>query len=213
MAGANLTYHYPVIALMDNTDTTPLQAENPEAASQTFPIGVPVALGTGGSAGYTVVWPGTNTGFLGFSRTIGQNLASNGKGYPTPFGQIGPPGATQTLPAPSTQPNAVNIALGAWIATGATLFDVANNATIFEIQCDNSAGAVAADYTPTQAQVGSEFGITMDANNVSCYLDLGKTTVGTNTVAELLALSPVDGSIVNARVRIKILSAYQQFSL
>lgn len=213
MAAANLTRHYPVLALKDNTDTTPLQASNPEAASQTFPLGVPVALGTAGAAGYTVVWPGTNTGFFGFSRTIGANLATNGKGSPGPFGQIGPPGATQTLPGPTTQPNSANIALGAWTTEGRTYFDVANDLTIFEIQADNSAGNVPADYTPTQAQVGLQFGITMDAGNVSCYLDLGKTTAGTNTVAELISLSPVDGSIVNARVQIKILRAYQQFVL
>jgi hypothetical protein len=210
---ANLAVHYPVIALMDSTDTTPFTDDNPEAAGQTFPIGVPVALGTGGTAGYTVVWPGTNTGFLGFSRTIGQNLATNGAGAPLPFGQITGKGATQTLPGPTTQPSGVNIALGAWIADGRTLFEVANSLTVFEIQCDNSAGAAPADYTPTQANVGSQFGITMDASNVSCYLDLGKTTPGTNTVAELIGLSPVDGSIVNARVRIQILRAYQQLSL
>lgn len=210
---ANLTRHYAVNALMDNTDTTPLQYANPEAAGQTFPIGVPVAFGTAGNAGFTVVWPGTNTGFMGFSRTFGANLASNGKGAPGPFQQIGPPGATQTLPGPTTQPNSINIALGAWISDGRTLLDVANDNTIFEIQCDNSAGAVPADYTPTQAQVGSQFGITMDAGNISCYLDLGKTTSGTNTVAELISLSPVFGSIVNAIVRIKILKAYQQLEL
>lgn len=213
MAAANLTRHYVVNAWADITDTTPLQASNPEAAGQTFPLGVPVALGTAGAAGFTVIWPGTNTGFFGFSRTVGANLATNGKGAPSGFNPVGPPLATQTIAGPNSQPNAVSIALGAYISEGRTYFDVANDSTYFEIQADNSAGNVPADYTPTQAQVGLQFGITLDASNVSCYLDLGKTTAGTNTVAELVRLHPIDGSIVNARVIIKILRAYQQFAL
>lgn len=204
---ANLTRHVPIIPLMDSTDTTPLQQATPEKASQTFLIGVPVQL----SSGFVQKWDGTTftAGILGISATFGNNLATNGAGAPAPFGQIGPPGAIQTWGNVINQPNAVNIALGTPISDGRTLYNVANEETIFEIQCDNSAGTVAADYTPTEAQVGSFFGITFDTVGTA-YLDLGKTTVGTNTCAQLISLSPVDGSIVNARIRIRIAKTSQQ---
>jgi hypothetical protein len=200
---ALLTKHYPVLALMNSVDTTPLQLEIPEAATQTFPLGVPVQL----TGGYVAIWGGAYANLIaGFSRTLGQNLATNGAGAPSPFGQFGPPLAIQTWGNIPTQANAVNIALGTPVATGRTLFDVAIASTIFEIQCDASSGVV---YNPTQANVGGSFGLTLDAGNASVYLDLAKTTVGTNTAVMIVGLSPVDGIINNARVRCKVLQANQ----
>jgi hypothetical protein len=195
---ANLTRHIPMIPLLDYTDSSPFTQSQPEKASQTFLIGVPVQL----NAGFVQKWDGStfNGGLLGISLIAGSNLASNGAGAPAPFGQIGPPGAIQTYGSVINEPNAVNIAVGTPITDGRTLYTQANAAQVFEGQVDNSAGAVPADYTPTQAQVGSLFGITFDSTG-SAYVDLGKLTPGTNTCVQLVGLSPVDGSIVNARVR------------
>lgn len=195
---ANLTVHYPIQPIQTTSGNTEETKDIPEKATQTFKLGVFVQL----NAGYVQQWDGTTytNGILGVSLIPASNLATNGAGAPAPFGQITGPGAIQTYGSVQNQPNAVNIAVGTPITDGRTLVALANSDTIFEIQCDNSSGAVPSDYTPTQAMVGSQFGATIDAGG-TMYLDLGKTTTGTNTCLEIIELSPVDGSIPNARVR------------
>lgn len=208
MAGPNIEVHEEIIPLMNQTDTMPYTVANPEKASQTFKQGVPVQL----NAGFTQQWDGTTlaAGILGICLQPGQNLPSNGYGAPAPFGQIQGPQAIQTYGSVQYQPNAVNIAVGTPMSDGRTLLTQASPNVVFEGQTDNSAGTVASDYTPTQAMVGSQFGLTFDSNGY-CYVDLGKDTPGTNTCVLLVGLSPVDGSIVNARVRFQFLAAAQQF--
>lgn len=213
MAAANINVHTPLIPLLDSTDTTPIMQELPEDSAQSFLIGVPVQVNTAGDTGYVAKWNGTTftAGIAGVSATLGQNLATPGKGAPAPFGQIGPPQAIQTWGSVQNEPSAVNIALGTPIATGRTSFHVANETTVFEGMVDNSTGTVPANYTPTQANVGQFYGITFDAGG-TCYIDLGKNTVGNNTCVQIIGLSPVDGSIVNARVRFKFAKASQQLA-
>ena len=201
---ANTNVHTPLLPLLDSTDTTPIMQALPEDATQSFLIGVPVQVNTGGNVGYMAKWNGTTftAGIAGVSATFGLNLATPGKGAPAPFGQIGPIGAIQNWGNVLNEASAVNIAIGTPIADGRTLFHVANETTIFEGMIDNNAGTVPANYTPTQANVGQFYGITFDAGG-TCYVDLGKSTVGTNTCVQIISLSPVDGSIVNARVRFK----------
>jgi hypothetical protein len=195
---ANLLIHTPIIPLLTTSGNTEQTQGIPEKATQTFFRGVFVQL----NAGFVQQWDGSTyaNGILGVSLQPGQNLATNGAGAPGPFGQIGPPGAIQTYGNVINEPNAVNIAIGTPIADGRSLVAIANSDTIWEIQTDNSAGTVPSDYTPTQAMVGSQFGVTIDTYG-TMYLDLGKVTVGTNTAMQIVSLSPVDGSIVNARVR------------
>lgn len=208
MAGANLTTHAMLIPLLDTTDTMPYTASNPEKASQVFKPGVPLQV----NAGFTQQWDGTTlaAGICGVSLQPGQNLPSNGYGAPIPFGQITGSQAVQTYGSVQYQPNAVNIAIGAPMSDGRSLYTSPDSSVVFEGQTDNSAGTVAADFTPTQAMVGSQFGLTFDANGY-CYVDLGKTTAGTNTCVIMTGLSPVDGSIVNARVRFQFLVGAKQF--
>jgi hypothetical protein len=193
----------PVQTISGNTPNT---AGIPEQASQTFPQGVPVQL----NAGYVRKWDGTTytAGLLGISNIPASNLATNGAGAPTGFGPIGGTGAIATYGSVVNQPNAVNIAVGTPITDGRTLVLLANSDTIFEGQVDNSAGAVAADYTPTQAMVGNFYGITFDSTTApyTAYIDKAKSTVGTNTCVQVVRLSPQDmttsqTSVVNGRVQ------------
>ena len=209
MAGPNVTYHTPIQCVMNRSNTTPLTIAQPEQASQTFKYGTPVQV----NAGYIRAWDGTTVaaGILGFSESPGQNLASNGKGAPPmPFGPIGPPGAIQTYGFVLNEPSAVNIALGTPVADGRTLLIVGNDDNTFEAMFDNSAGTVAADYTPTQAMINTsagQLGLTIDANGF-WYVDANKT--GAYAVVQITGVNPLDGFIVNARVRFQVLPAAMQ---
>lgn len=206
---ANLSLHSQIIPLMDQQDTMPYTASNPEKATQTFKQGTPVQL----NAGFTQAWDGTTiaAGIVGISLQIGQNLPSNGYGAPIPFGQIQGPQTLQTYGGVQYQPNAVNIAIGAPMSDGRTLYTQTSPDVVFEGQCDASSGTVAANWTPTQAMVGTQAGLTIDANGY-WYVDLSKVTPGTNTVAIIVGLSPVDGSIPNGRVRFQFLASARQIA-
>src|ERR1700743_429515 len=207
---ANLTVHIPIGSTETVSGNTPFTMALPELAGQVFLLGVPVQKA---ASGYIQKWDGVTfaAGIAGFSLQPAQNLSTNGKGSPGLFGQIGAPGAIQTYGSVTNQPSAVNIAYGAPMADGRTYFEAATNDTIFEGQFDNSAGAVAADYTPTIAMIGTQFGLTFDAGGTA-YVDGGKVTVGQNTCVELVGLNPDDqvqaGTpniyIPNARVRFKV---------
>lgn len=215
MAGPNLTTHVWMNSVESTQPGTPLTQSLPEKSGQTFPTGVPVQL----NAGYVQKWDGTTiaAGLLGISLQNASNLASNGAGSPGFFGQVGPPGAIQTYGTVPNETAAVNIALGTPMTDGRTLFESALGTTIFEGQYDNSNGTVAADYTPTLAMVGTQFGITFDASG-QAYVDGNKTTPGTNTVCTMVSINPVDqvqaGTantyIVNARVRFQFLGTARQ---
>jgi len=209
MAGPNITYHTPILSIMNRANTTPLTQALAEAAGQTFKYGTPISS----ISGYATAWNGTSyTGaILGVSESPGLNLGTSGKGAPgVPFGPIGPPGAIQTYGFVLNEPNAVNIALGTPISDGRTLYVAANVDNIFEAVFDNSTGTVAANYTPTQAMVNTsagQLGLTVDANGF-WYVDAGVT--GSDAVVQIVGINPLDGLIVNARVRFVFLAAAQQ---
>lgn len=215
MAGPNLTTHQPIGTVETTSGLTPFNESIAEKAGQTFKIGVPVQA----NAGFIQEWDGTTltNAIAGFSEIPGSNLGSNGKGAPGAFSQIGPPGSIQTYGSVPNQASAVNIAVGAPITDGRTLFESSTGLNIFEATFDNSNGSVAADYTPLQSQIGTQFGLTKDANG-QWYVDNNKTTAGTNTVVVLVGINPIDqvssGTpntyIVNARVRFQVLAAARQ---
>lgn len=210
MAGPNLTVHVPIIPLITVSGNTPATNAFNEAAAQTFLAGVPVQLDANGNC---KKWDGAtyNAGLLGISNQMGSNLATAGAGAPAPFSQIGPPGAIQTWGSVPNQPSAINISEGTPITDGRTLVNEANSDTIFEGMVDNSNGAVAADYTPTQADIGKFFGLTFDVTGYA-YVDLGKTTQGANTCVQMTRISPVTGAIPNARVQFVFAKAAQQLN-
>ena len=209
MAGPNITYHSPILSIMNRSNAAPLTNAMPEKASQTFKNGTPVQS----NAGYVQAWDGTTitAGILGISESFGLNLGSNGAGAPgMPFGPVGPPGAIQTYGYVINEPSAVNIALGTPISDGRTLYVEAISDNIFEAIFDDLTGAVASDYTPTEAMINTaagQFGLTVDANGF-WYVDRSKT--GGSAVLQIVGINPIDGFIVNARVRFQFLVASQQ---
>lgn len=207
---ANLTDHQPIKPVQSISGNDFYKQGYPEKASQTFLGGVPVMIEA--ASGYLKEWDGTTiaTGIAGIATTYGSNLASNGKGAPGVFGSVGAPGTTSTFGSVPNQSSAVNIAHGAPFSDGRQIVYIADDDTIFEGQVDNSAAGA---YATLLTQVGSQFGMTKDATG-HWYVDLNKTTVGTNTVVVIVALHPNDGAGVNGgRVWFKFLDTVQQIGV
>lgn len=191
---------FPVQTVSGNTEYT---KSTPELAGQTFKRGVPVQLFTSSGAKYIRQWDGTTVtaGIAGVSLQIGSNLGTNGQGAPSQgFGQVTGSKAIQTWGSVQNQPNAVNIAMGTPASDGRTLYAMATQDTLFQIMVDNTSGAVANDYIPTQNNMlQAQYGITFDSNG-QAFLDISKSTPGTNTVFQVLDYSPIDGNQVNGHV-------------
>jgi hypothetical protein len=205
MGAANLTTHLPIIQVQEKAGTTPFTNALPEKAGQTFISGAPVQLE---GAGFVQEWDGTTTsaGILGVSESFGQNLGTDGAGAPVPpFGGITGNIAIATYGKVPNQPNAVNIAVGTPVADGRTLYMEPNNANIFSALFDNSNGTVAANWTPTNADIGVNYGMTRDANGY-WYVDKNKT--GGSAVVQVVALPY--GSYLNAPVSFIFLAAAVQ---
>src|SRR5262249_8318774 len=159
-----------------------------ENAGETFLNGTPVSLDVNGN---TTAWGGVTvaSSIIGISMLPGLNLASDGKGASPVFGSVGFPGGSPTVPpAPQNQPSAVNLAHGTPFVDGTTIVQQALVDTIFEAQVDASSGGT---YNPTIALVGTQRGLTVDATG-HWYVDLAKTTAGTNTVLTIVSLNPQD---------------------
>lgn len=207
MAGPNLTIHAPIMQVQEKAGTTPWTDALPEAAGQNFASGTPVMLSAAGAARYVQAWDGATVtaGILGVSESFGVNLPSAGAGAPVPpYGQITGTISQQTYGIVLNQPGAVNIALGAPSQDGRTLFMAAREATVFEGIFDNSAGAVAGDFTPTLADVGVSYGLTKDSAGPFWYVDKGKT--GAAACVQIVNLGRL-GSVVNAPVKFVFLPA------
>lgn len=201
---ALLTNHAEIICVQTRSGNTPKTMSINEAASQTFVKGTPVQL----NAGNIQAWDGTTVanGIAGITLIDASNLASAGAGAPGPFTPVGFPGTGTTFGKVPYEASAVNIPHGAPFQIGQTLFEEANPDNIFSGQADNSAGAVTADYTTVQADIGKVYGLTVDASG-HWYVDRGKITVGTNAVCVIIALDPVDGPLLNGRLWFNILYA------
>lgn len=198
MAGPNLTTHLPIIQVQNKANTTPFTQALPEAAGQTFAWGTPVQKN---AAGYAQAWDGTTNvqGILGVSESFGLNLGSAGAGAPVPpFGQITGNVSISTYGTVPNQPNAVNIALGAPTSDGRTLYVTPWPDNIFEAMFDNSGGAVAADWTPAQSDIGVLYGLTKDSGGPYWYVDKSKT--GAAGIVQIVGIGP-DGFVLNGRVR------------
>lgn len=205
MGAANLTTHLPILQVQEKAGTTPFTNALPEKAGQTFRFGVPVQLE---GAGFVQEWDGSTftAGILGVSESFGQNLGTDGAGAPVPpFGGITGNIAIQTYGAVPNQPNAVNIAVGTPVADGRTLYMEPNSSNIFQALFDNSNGTVAADWTPTNADLGVMYGLTRDANG---YWYVDKNLTGGSAVVQVTGL-PL-GSYLNAPVTFVFLTAAVQ---
>jgi hypothetical protein len=205
---ANLTIHLPIIQVQNKANTTPFTKAMVEAAGQSFAIGTPVQKNT---SGYAQAWDGATVtaGILGVAESFGLNLATPGAGAPTyPWGQVTGTIATQTYGTVPNQPLAVNFALGTPVSDGRTLYVEANPDNIFEAMFDNSSGAVAADWTPTIADIGVSYGLTKDSAGPFWYVDKGKT--GAGAAIKIVGIDTVDGYTLNARVFFTFLPASVQ---
>ncbi len=205
MAGPNLTTHLPILQVQEKAGTTPYTNALPEAAGQTFLNGSPVQLN---GSGFVQAWDGTTVtaGILGVAESFGLNLGTAGAGAPVPpFGGITGDIAIQTYGKVQNQPGAVNIAIGTPVSDGRTLYMEPREATVFQALFDNSAGTVAADYTPTEASIGVKYGLTVDGNGY-WYVDKNKT--GGSAVLQITGLP--FGSYINAPVTFVFLTAAVQ---
>lgn len=203
---ANLADHQPIRAVSTSSGNTPKTLAINEKATQTFLLGVPVQL----NAGVVQEWDGATiaAGIAGFGLTFGANLASAGKGAPGAFGSVGAPGTISTFGSVLFEASAVNIAHGAPMSDGRTVFEVANDDTIFEAQVDNSAAGA---FATLQTQLGSTFGMTKDATG-HWYVDLNKT--GGSAVVVIIGFNTNDALGTNGgRVYFQVLNASQQMNL
>lgn len=199
-----LANHTVIEVVKTKSGNTEFTDTPPEAAGQTFLLGTPVMF----NAGNIQAWDGVTiaAGIAGISLEDAHNLGSAGLGYPSAFTTVGFPGTGTTFGKVPNQPAAVNIPEGAPFVLGGIVYAQANLDTIFRGQTDNNTGAAT---TPTQANVGTQYGLTIDANG-HWYVDFGKTTPGTNTVVQMIGLDPIDGSIANARILFQFIKAAMQ---
>jgi hypothetical protein len=212
---ANLADHSEITVYENISGNTDLTAVIAEKAGQVFLRGVPVMTT---AAGFVQEWDATvgaaasGVGIAGIALQPGANLASDGAGAPPlPFGSIGAPGTSTTFGKVPYEASAVNIPRGAPFSDGRHIFSAAVEDTVFLGQVDNSAGAVAADWTPVQADINKEFGLTKDATG-HWYVDRGKVTVGTNTVLIVLGLDPNTGAIPNGNVFFRFKASIRQIA-
>jgi hypothetical protein len=206
---ALLARHLPIEVVSTTSGNQDAIQNYLEAASQTFKAGTPVELN---GSGNVIPWDGTTIAdiILGVALVQAFNYATAGAGASPIFGSIGFPGGTPTFGTVQNQPSAVNLLHGSPFANGLTIVAIANQDTIFEAQTDASSGGT---YNPTTALIGTQLGLTADANGY-WYVDLAKATPGTNTVLVVESLNPLDlvvGSATvgqnNARVRFKFLAS------
>lgn len=210
---AVLSDHQPIRVVQTVSGNTAQTDAKREKAGQTFLEGVPVMLNAGVIQEWdaNVVEPATSTaGIAGIARQPGSNLGSDGKGAPGPFTGVGAPAASPTFGSVLNQANAVNFTPGAPFVDGRTVFELANQDTIFEATFDSANGNTA-NATTAETDVGKHFGLTKDTTG-HWYVDRQKVTQGTNTVLVIEKLNPLDGPLQNGRVWFKFESGIQQLA-
>lgn len=146
----------------------------PEAATQTFLAGTPVALN---GSGNVIAWAGSIVtslvgAIIGITKNPGKNLTTAGTAQQLTQGSVPNQTLAQNIQRPYFDPD------------GATLLETAADDTIF-------VGQVGPAQTVTQANVGVQYGLTKDSDN-HWYVDTAKTTVGTNTCVIIVKLDPND---------------------
>lgn len=176
-----------------------------EEASQTFKQGTPVSITSadGGIAAWTANTQGPGQGGIcGISYEAASNLATTGKGAPTPLSPLTGLGATITFGSVPNQTSAVNIPHGAPINDGRVGFILPAADVIFSATLGNNGSPA----TPTATNVGKQYGLTLDTGGNYWYVDLNKTTAGTNTVLTVIALDLRDVPAAGTRVLFQFLA-------
>lgn len=205
---ASLLANHTEIEVVRTAQNTTEETQNPqEKSGQTFVKGTPVML----SGGFIQAWDGATiiAGIFGIAQQDANNLGSSGAGAPTAFTPVGFPGAGLSFGKVPFQPSGLNIPEGAPPVKGVLTCAQATLDTVFRAQTDNNTGAAT---TPTIANIGTQYGMTIDANG-HWYVDFAKITAGTNTVVQMIDLDPIDGSIANARILFKFIKAAMQIDV
>lgn len=162
----------PIYDMRSTYGDQPVIQRIAEKAAQTFLLGVPVQVDT--SVGFLKEWDGTTVanGIAGFSKEAASNLASSGVAKTLTYGSV------------PNQSAAVNIPAGAPINDGRCGVAVSEQGTVFFAQVGPAQTVAATDLL-------KQFGMTKDSDN-HWYVDRTKTTVGTNTVVQVVKLDPID---------------------
>ena len=157
----------------------PQMDKAPEAATQSFKLGVPLSLSSGFLAESDF---GTAVLIYGFSSEAAHNLAVAGTAQELSEG------------TPPNQPSAKIIPLGAWMRDGLVGFYAANGLTIFSIKLKDG-------QTFSQALVagGTLYGLTKDGTSGFWYLDSADTS-GNNAVARIVGVDPNDSTRVHFQI-------------
>jgi hypothetical protein len=173
-----------------------------EEAAQTFKIGTPLMLKA--ADGGLQAWDGTaGAGHLiaGISYEAASNLATTGKGAPTPNTPVLGIGSAITFGNVQNEPLAVNIPHGAPFNDGRVGVVIAAADTIFSATFGN-AGVLA---TPLNTDVGVQYGMTIDTLGNFWYVDKSKTAA--NAVVLITGLDLRDPAAVGARVLFQFIAA------
>lgn len=196
----------PIQPVSDSSATGFLSQRIIEELTQTFKAGTPVELTT--ADGGVKAWDGaTGTAFtftsgliggiIGISYEFASNLAATGSGAPTPLQPFSGVGAVfGTFGSVPNQPSAKNIAHGAPANDGRVGVVLATPTVIFSATFGNNGNPA----TPTVANVGKQFGLTVDTGGNFWYVDANKTTPGTNTVCTVVGLDLRDAPAAGTRV-------------
>jgi hypothetical protein len=173
-----------------------------EELAQTFLSGVPVQIVA--ADGGVKEWDGATVAFgiAGFSKEPASNLAAT-PATPTTF-TVGTGSKTLSFGTVPNEASAVNIPRGAPLNDGRVGFEAADNDTIFLGQVGPAQNTVAGD-------VGKQYGMTKDADG-HWFVDKTKTTVGTNTVVQIVKLDPNDISATPRGVYFVVANAAAQIT-
>lgn len=153
-----------------------------EAATQTFLAGTPVALNASGNviAWAGVIYATTVGAIIGVAKNPGKSLTTAGTPKQITQGSV------------PNQPLAQNIQRPYFDPDGATLLETADPDTIFQ-------GQVGPAQSVTQANIGVQYGLTIDTDG-HWYVDTAKVTAGTNTAVIVVRLDPNDQATVKRGV-------------
>lgn len=171
-----------------------------EESAQTFLAGTPVTVTA--ADGGIAAWGGATISqaqgaICGISYEAASNLATTGKGAPTPFQPLtGPGAAVGTFGNVPNQPSAINIAHGAPFNDGRVGFYLPAPDTVYSAMFGNAGSAA----TPANTDVGKAYGLTIDSNSKYWYVDKSKATLGTNAMVIIVGLDLRDVPAAGTRV-------------
>lgn len=172
-----------------------------EDASQTLLRGTPVMINTANGA--LKAWDGASlaNAIVGIAQEDAHNFATAGPDAPTPFVPYLGPGSSLKVGNVPNEPSGINIPRGAPFIDGRLGVVPGLQSYTFRGLSGN-AGALT---TPTAADIGNNYGLTIDSNNQYWYVDFSKT--GASAAVKMVALDPADGSISGARILFQFLPA------